>query len=80
MLSICAVIDFEAVLIDGAFPDHIRDRIVATAAGRLAQYDVRGLIPPIVTHGTIGVAAKSLGAASGPIFAEFFLNPASYLD
>jgi predicted NBD/HSP70 family sugar kinase len=80
MLSICAVIDFEAVLIDGAFPDQIRERIVKTAARSLAHYDVRGLIPPTVTNGTIGVAAKSLGAASGPIFAEFFLNPASSLD
>ncbi len=73
-LSICAVIDFEAVLIDGAFPAWVRERIVTSAREYLQTFDARGLIVPDIQNGSIGEPAKALGAASGPIFNEFFLK------
>ncbi|WP_298437442.1 ROK family transcriptional regulator [uncultured Jannaschia sp.] len=73
-LSICAVIDFEAILIDGAFPAEIRQDLVERVRRYLANQDVRGLIPPRIEPGNIGPNARALGAASAPIFSQFMLN------
>jgi predicted NBD/HSP70 family sugar kinase len=73
-LSICSVIDFQAVLIDGAFPTEIREELVERVQRYLVHQDKRGLIEPKVQAGTVGENARAIGAASGPIFAQFFLN------
>ncbi|CTQ48520.1 ROK family transcriptional regulator [Jannaschia donghaensis] len=73
-LSICAVIDFEAVLIDGAFPPAIRTELVERVRRYLANQDVRGLIAPQIEGGTIGIGARAVGAASGPISSQFLLD------
>lgn len=73
-LSICSVIDFEAILIDGAFPAEVRDELVKRVRRYLQNQDKRGLIAPIVDPGTIGENARAIGAASGPIFAQYLLN------
>lgn len=73
-LSTCAVIDFEAVLIDGVFPDDIRNELAERTSRYIANQDMRGLIVPKVETGSIGVNARAIGAASAPIFAQFMLN------
>ncbi|CUH62398.1 N-acetylglucosamine repressor [Thalassovita autumnalis] len=73
-LSICSVIDFEAILVDGAFPSEIREELVERIRRYLVNQDKRGLIAPRVETGTVGENARAIGAASGPIFAEFLLN------
>ncbi|MDW4498940.1 ROK family transcriptional regulator [Sulfitobacter sp. D35] len=73
-LSVCAVIDFDAILIDGAFPADVRNRIVGTARDELATLDQRGLIAPRIEEGTIGLHARSIGAACGPIFDSYFMT------
>ncbi len=73
-MSICAVIDFEAILIDGAFPEEIRMELVERVRRYVAFQDVRGLITPRVEAGTIGPGARSAGAATGPIAAQFLLG------
>lgn len=73
-LSVCAVIDFEAVLIDGAFPAAVRQELVERVRRYLVNQDTRGLIPPQIEPGSIGGNARAIGAASGPIFAQFLLN------
>ncbi|WP_299962498.1 ROK family transcriptional regulator [uncultured Roseobacter sp.] len=73
-LSICSVVDFEAILIDGAFPDPVRAELVDRVRRYLATQDTRGLLPPKIEAGAIGFHARAIGAASGPIFAQFFLN------
>jgi len=73
-LSTCAVIDFEAILIDGSFPDEIRTELVERVRRYIATQDTRGLIPPVIESGTIGGNARAIGAASGPIFSQFLLN------
>ncbi|OIQ45769.1 MAG: sugar kinase [Roseobacter sp. MedPE-SW] len=73
-LSICSVIDFEAILIDGAFPPEIREELVERVRRYLVNQDKRGLIAPTVETGTVGENARAIGAASGPIFAEYLLN------
>ncbi|UWQ18880.1 ROK family transcriptional regulator [Jannaschia sp. M317] len=73
-LSICAVIDFEAVLIDGAFPPEIRAELVERTRRYVVNQDIRGLIPPRIEPGTIGLGARAIGAASGPIASQFLLD------
>lgn len=73
-LSICAVIDFEAILIDGAFPQDVRTEIVERVRRYLVNQDSRGLIPPRIEAGSIGENARAIGAASSPIFSNFLLN------
>lgn len=73
-LSVCAVIDFEAILIDGAFPPDIRAALVERVRRYLATQDTRGLIPPRIEAGTIGGNARAIGAACGPIFSQYLLD------
>jgi predicted NBD/HSP70 family sugar kinase len=73
-LSTCAVIDFEAILIDGAFPQEIRDDLVSRVRRYVATQDTRGLIAPRIEAGSIGGNARVLGAACGPIRAQFLLD------
>ena len=74
ILSTCSVIDFEAVLIDGAFPPAIRAELVERTRRYLANQDTRGLIAPEVQGGVIGSNARGIGAACAPLFAQFMLN------
>lgn len=73
-LSTCAVIDFEAVLIDGSFPAQIREELVTRVRRYVATQDSRGLLLPRIEAGSIGGNARALGAACGPIRAQFLLN------
>ena len=73
-LSICSVIDFEAVLIDGAFPTDVRMELVERTRRYLINQDKRGLIEPQIEAGSIGHNARAIGAASSPIFSQFLLN------
>lgn len=73
-LSTCSVIDFEAIVIDGAFPTHVKSELIERTRRYLSNQDMRGLIVPRVEMGTIGVNARAIGAACGPIFSQFFLN------
>lgn len=73
-LSICAVVDFEAILIDGAFPASVRDELVERVRRYLINQDTRGLIVPQIEAGSIGENARGIGAASSPIFSQFLLN------
>ncbi|MBS8226904.1 ROK family transcriptional regulator [Vannielia litorea] len=73
-LSICSVLDFEAVLIDGAFPPDVRQELVERVRRYLVNQDKRGLIAPVVEAGTVGENARAIGAACAPIFAQFMLN------
>jgi len=74
-LSTCSVIDFEAILIDGAFPEHIRTELVDRIRRYVSTQDTRGLIPPRIEAGSIGRKARAVGAATRPISAQFMLKP-----
>ncbi|MCC1491335.1 ROK family transcriptional regulator [Cognatishimia sp. F0-27] len=73
-LSVCSVVDFEAILIDGAFPAKIRDELVERVRRYIANQDTRGLIAPQIEAGSVGGKAREIGAASSPIFSQFLLN------
>ena len=73
-ISVCAVIDFEAVVLDGYCPEDVKDRLVARVRHYLPEEDSRGLILPEVLPGLVGIDARAIGAASVPIFAQYFLT------
>lgn len=74
-LTVCAVIDFEAVLIDGAFPPDVRARLVGEVRREFGRLDTRGLAPVRIEEGRVGGNARALGAATAPIIARYLLNP-----
>ena len=73
-LSTCSVIDFEAILIDGAFPASIRDDLVSRVRRYVVTQDTRGLIQPRIEGGSIGGKARAIGAATRPIGAQFMMQ------
>ena len=75
-MSTCSVIDFEAIVIDGAFPPSVREELVARVRRYAANQDIRGLIAPRIEAGSIGRKARAIGAATRPISAQFMLQGA----
>ncbi|MCO4847796.1 MAG: ROK family protein [Yoonia sp.] len=73
-LSTCSVIDFEAILIDGAFPASVREDLVNRVRRYVVNQDTRGLIQPVIEAGSIGRKARAIGAATRPVGAQFMLN------
>ncbi|MBD3678962.1 MAG: ROK family protein [Rhodobacteraceae bacterium] len=74
IISTLAVIDFEAVIIDGAFPDSIRSRLVAEVETQLDRLDLQGVTRPDIGPGHFGAAARALGAAAFRISNEFMID------
>lgn len=72
-LSVCSVIDFEAILIDGAFPETVRTELVERVRRYVMTQDTRGLISPKIEAGSIGRKARAVGAATRPIDNLFML-------
>ncbi|WP_415919777.1 ROK family transcriptional regulator [Tateyamaria sp. SN6-1] len=76
-----AVIDVEAIVIDGGMPESIRKRLVRGAAEAMGQKDTRGLIAPEIVEGQIGGNARGIGAAVGPIINQYLLDrPAALFE
>lgn len=73
-LSCCAVVDFEAVLIDGAFPTAVRTRLTTRTAELAGEIDTIGLLRPKIAEGSVGANARVLGAAYRPIASQYFLG------
>jgi len=74
IVSTCSVIDFEAVVIDGGFPDDVRQRIVKAIRGELETLDLRGIRTPIIFEGLVGRGARAVGGASLPLQARYLLD------
>lgn len=74
IVASCSLIDFEAVIVDGAFPSEIRNRIVELIVEKLKYLDTRGIENPNVLKGTVGEDARAIGGASLPLLSEFLLD------
>jgi predicted NBD/HSP70 family sugar kinase len=66
-----SVIDFEAMVIDGAMPATVRERLTARTAEVFASLDRRGLSDVDIVSGSIGADAGSIGAAALPLIKLF---------
>jgi len=73
-LSAAAVVDCEAVIIDGAFPAAVRSRLAAAVRDKLDGLDRQGVSPFAVAEGTIGGDARVMGGASVPLIANFAID------
>ncbi len=73
-LALTSVIDFEAVLIDGAFPADVRRDLVAAVRAEIDRRDTRGLALPQIEPGSMGHLAREKGAATAPVIARYLLD------
>jgi predicted NBD/HSP70 family sugar kinase len=68
------IIDFEAAVVDGAFPPAVQARLVAAVGTELARLDLSGIHPPTLRAGSIGPIARALGGASLPLFDRYLVD------
>ena len=73
-LVAASIVEFEAMVIDGAIPADVRHRIVKRIKVHLEKLDQRGVAPYAILEGKIGNDARALGAASLPLFANFIID------
>lgn len=78
--SSCSVIDFEAIIVDGAFPSNIRDLIVESINEEIKLVDFAGIERPLIVPGTVGSNARVIGAATIPLSMRFLLDQNLTLD
>jgi predicted NBD/HSP70 family sugar kinase len=71
IVSAISVIDFEAIVIDGAIPQPIRAAIVEQTRQKFGRIQTQGVAPVDIVEGLIGSDARVLGAASLPFLADF---------
>jgi predicted NBD/HSP70 family sugar kinase len=69
--AVLSVIDFEAVIIDGAFPAEVRRRLVERTIERHAEMNRQGLTEAVIVEGSVGRDARAIGGAAMPLLADF---------
>jgi predicted NBD/HSP70 family sugar kinase len=69
--SAISIIDFEAIVIDGAFPQAVRAAVVQRIREQFGRMDLQGVAPAEIVEGAIGRDARVLGAACLPLLAGF---------
>jgi predicted NBD/HSP70 family sugar kinase len=70
-IAALSVIDFSAIVIDGAMPVEVRERLTARVAERVERLDRRGLSEAPIVAGVIGADARAIGGAALPLIANF---------
>jgi predicted NBD/HSP70 family sugar kinase len=70
----CAIIDFEAVILDGGFPVAVRSRLADALRSELGRLDLQGIDVPQVAEGAVGSKARAIGGASLPLFERYLLD------
>ena len=73
-LSAAGLIDFEAIIIDGAMPSDIREQVVAVTNRHFAKLDRRGTAPLSIIVGSIGADARAMGGAALSLMANFAID------
>lgn len=71
IVSACAVIDFEAVVVDGALPAGERALLVGAVKKAVGRLERQGLSPFAIVEGTLGAFARAMGGACLPLLADF---------
>ncbi|MCR9139272.1 MAG: ROK family transcriptional regulator [Alphaproteobacteria bacterium] len=74
IVSITAVIDIEAVLIDGGFPDSVRHQMLQAIKKEFAALDRQGIREPQIVEATVGHEARVIGGATLPIFDRYMVD------
>lgn len=76
-LSAAALVELEAVMIDGWMPTHVRTEITRRTEHTLNRIDLSGVEQPQVREGTVGAEARALGAAAIPLAQRYLIDPAT---
>lgn len=74
IIASCSVIDFPLAIIDGGFPPHVRQSIVAATRDAITRLDLQGIRPPDLLEGSVGANARVIGGASLPFFARYLVD------
>ena len=74
ILSAAALMELEAVLIDGWMPVSVRAEMTRRTQAALLRLDLAGVTPPQVREGSVGAQARSLGAAAIPLSQRFLID------
>jgi predicted NBD/HSP70 family sugar kinase len=72
--GLAATLETHAVVIDGAMPETVRQKLVAAVRSELAHINLDGISPFTIEEGCVGFDARALGGASLPLFANFMIN------
>mgnify|MGYP001177946136 FL=1 len=72
--SIASVVDCPAIIIDGAVPPAVRQRLVEATRAEAQLVNKDGITPFAIEEGAIGIDARAMGAASLPLFANFMAD------
>ena len=71
LLSLAALLDLEAIVIDGNLPRELLDRLMQRLRVLLMQHVPEARLPPVLRLGTIGPNAAALGAATLPLHMSY---------
>ncbi len=74
VIASLSVIDFKNVVIDGSFPEHIREKIVLELSVAIDKHDLQGIKKPDINPGGLGYIARAIGAASLPLSQQYAIN------
>jgi predicted NBD/HSP70 family sugar kinase len=73
-LSAAALVEIQAVLIDGWMPVAVRAELVRRAEAAFLGLDLAGIDPPAIREGTVGADARALGAAAIPLSQRYMID------
>ena len=74
VIAAASVVDFEAAVIDGWMPAHVRARIVDAVRTHVGTFDLEGIELPVIVEGSVGIHARALGAASLALSDRFLIG------
>ena len=77
IMSATALLELDAVMIDGWMPASVRRQITDATQAAFGRLDHAGITPPAIREGTIGPQARTLGAAAVPLSQRYLLDPAA---
>lgn len=73
-LAAAALLEVQAVLIDGWMPLSVRAEMVRRTRRALLGLDLAGIEPPVIREGTVGADARALGAAAIPLSQRYLID------
>lgn len=80
VLNAATLAEFELVVLDGALPHHVLERLVTATADRVARIGAHRFAPPQISLGNLGRAGAAQGAAMLQIYRRYFSRELADLD
>ncbi|WP_026052607.1 ROK family transcriptional regulator [Gayadomonas joobiniege] len=71
-LASMALLDLQAVVIDGAIPPAVKSQLIEAVQQKISQSDQRGIAGFRILPGTLGYQAQTIGSANLPIMQHYY--------